>query len=71
MIGRLYVLKVVADEHVNNAMDSSSLKLWHYRFGHLGIDHNMKLVNGKMLEGMDNAVEETSVICEACFMACC
>ena len=40
-------------------------------FGHLGIDNNMKFVNDKMVKGMDNAVDETSVICEACFMACC
>ena len=32
MIGKLYVLKVVADEYVIIGMDESSLKLWHYRF---------------------------------------
>ena len=31
----------------------------------------MKLTNGKMVEEMDNVVDETSVICEAGVMACC
>ena len=60
-------MKVVGDEHVNVAMDLWTMsKLWHYRFRHLGLDNNMKLVNGKMVEGMDNAVDKRSVICEAC-----
>ena len=68
MVGKLYVLKVVPDEHVNVAMDESSLKLWHYRFCHLGMDNIMKVVNNKMVEGMDNATDQTSVVCEACVM---
>ena len=68
MVGKLYVLKVVPDEHVNVAMDEPSLKLWHYRFGHLGMDNIVKLVNNKMVEGMDNATDQTSVVCEACVM---
>ena len=28
----------------------------------------MKLMNGKMVEGMDNTIDPTSAICEACFM---
>ena len=35
MVGKLYVLKVVPDKHGHVAMDESSLKLWHYRLGHL------------------------------------
>ena len=68
MVGKLYVLKVVHDEHVHSAMDESSLKLWHYRLGHLGMDNTVKLVNDKLVEGMDNAINQTSVICEACLM---
>ena len=68
MVGKLYVLKVVPDEHVNIVMDESSLKLWHYRFGHLGMDNIMKVVNNKMVEGMDNVTDQTSVVCEACVM---
>ena len=68
MVGKLYVLKAVPDEHVHVAMDESSLKLWHYRLGHLGIDNIVKLVNNKLVEGMDNAIDQTSVICEACLM---
>ena len=68
MVGKLYVLKVIPEEHVNIAMDESSLKLWHYRFGHLGMENIMKLVNDKLVEGMDNATDLTSVICEACIM---
>ena len=64
MIGKLYVLKVVADEHVNVAMDY--VEIMALSVGHLGLDNNMKLVSGKMVEGMDNAVDKTSVICEAC-----
>ena len=48
-------------------MDESSLKLWHYRLGHLGTDNIVKLVNDKLAEGMDNAIK-TSVICEACLI---
>ena len=59
MIGKLYVLKVVADEHVIIGMDESSLKLWHYWFCYLGMDNVMKLVNGKMVQRMDNASDQT------------
>ena len=39
------------------AVDESSLKLWHYRFSHLGMDNIVKLVNDKLVEGMDNAID--------------
>lgn len=40
MRGKLYVLKMsVPDEQANIAERSSSLKLWYYRLGHLGMDN--------------------------------
>ena len=36
--GKLYMLKIVMNEHVNVAKENSSLKLWHCRYGHLGMD---------------------------------
>ena len=64
MARELYVIKVVPEEHGNVVVDESSLKLWHYQFSHLGMDNIVKLVNNKLVEGMDNAIDQTSVIFE-------
>ena len=53
MVEKLYVLKAVPDKHVHVAMDESRLKLWNYRLGHLGMDNIVKLVNDKLVQGMD------------------
>ena len=49
-------------------MDELSLKLWRYRFGHLGMNNMVKLVNDKLVERIENAIDQTSVIWEACLM---
>jgi hypothetical protein len=39
MKGKLYMLKITTVDHVNIAKEHSNLKLWHYRYGHLGMDN--------------------------------
>ena len=36
--GKLYMLKIATKEHVNVVKENCSLKLWHYRYGHPGMD---------------------------------
>ena len=46
--GKLYVLKMlIPDEQVNISERNSSLQLWHYRLGHLGMDNVNKMMNDK------------------------
>ena len=59
-------MKVVEEEHVNIAKESD-LQLRHCRFCHLGMDNVTKLMNNKMVDGMDKIAEEKSH-CEACIM---
>ncbi len=44
MHGKLYMLKVISEEYVN-VMKKNNLimKLWHCRFGHLGMDNNYSM----------------------------
>ena len=68
IVGKLYMLKIVQNEEVNIAKDESNLKLWHYRYGHLGMDYVSKLINDKMVTGMDTVHDERNVACEGCIM---
>ena len=69
MRGKLYVLKMlIPDEQVNVAERSSSLQLWHYRLGHLGMDNVNKMMNEQMVDGMNSVNDEKSSVCEACIM---
>ena len=69
MQGKLYILKVIPDEHINIARDNNDLQLWHCRFGHLGMDNVSKLVKSKMVEGMVcNEKAERNSVCEPCVM---
>ena len=66
---KLYLLQIVEDQHVYNAQKNSNLELWHYWYGHLGIDNVKVLMKGEMVDGIsskDNC-QECSV-CESCIM---
>jgi hypothetical protein len=66
---KLYVLKIVTDEHVHIAKEDSNLELWHYRFGHLGMHNVNKLMNDDMVEGMDSVNDGgKDSVCEGCVM---
>ena len=65
--GKLYMLKIVMNEQMNVAKDSN-LKLWHYRYGHLGMDGVKKLTKGDMVVGMDGTTDESDPVCEGCIM---
>ncbi len=66
---KLYVLKIVADEHVHIAKEDSNLELWHYRFGHLGMHNVNKLMNDDMVKGMDSVNDGgKDSVCEGCVM---
>ncbi len=66
---KLYVLKIVADEHVHIAKEDSNLELWHCRFGHLGMHNVNKLMNDDMVEGMDSVKDGgKDSVCEGCVM---
>ena len=67
MHGKLYMLKIVMSEHINMAKKDSNLKLWHYRYGNLGMDSVTKLMKDDMVVGMDNTTDEDTV-CEGCIM---
>ncbi|CAB4038208.1 Retrovirus-related Pol poly from transposon TNT 1-94 [Paramuricea clavata] len=63
------MLKVVTVDHVNIAKEDSNLKLWHYRYGHLGMDNVNKLMKGEMVQGMDCVMDgESDSVCEGCIM---
>ena len=65
----MYVLKIVADEHVHIAKEDSNLELWHYRFGHLGMHNVNKLMNDDMVKGMDSVNDGgKDSVCEGCVM---
>ena len=70
MQGKLYMLKITTVDHVNIAKEHSNLKLWHYRYGHLGMDNvNIKLMKGEMVQGMDRVMDgESDSVCEGCIM---
>ena len=68
IVGKLYMLKIVQNEEVNIAKDESNLKLWQCRYGHLGMDYISKLINDKMVTGMDTVHDERNVACEGFIM---
>ena len=67
MHGKLYMLKIVMSEHINMAKKDYNLKLWHYRYGHRGMDSVTKLMKDDMVVGMDNTTDKDTV-CEGCIM---
>ena len=67
MHGKLYMLKIVMSEHINMTKKDYNLKLWHYRYGHLGMDSVTKLMKDDMVVGMDNTTDKDTV-CEGCIM---
>jgi hypothetical protein len=61
------MLKIVTDDHVSIAKEDSILKLWHDRFGHLGMDNVNKLMKGEMDQGKDCVINgESDSVCEGC-----
>lgn len=69
MQGKLYMLKIVSDEHINIAKDEIDIHLWHNRFGHLGMDNVEKLMKDKMVEGMKCSTKVgRKSVCEPCIM---
>ena len=69
MQGKLYILKVVPVEHMNIAKENIDMELWHNCFGHLGYDNVSKLINRKMVEGMNCDVQvKPKTVCEPCIM---
>ena len=69
MCGKLYILKVVPEEHVHVARKEADMYLWHCRFGHLGMDNISKLINGNMVVGLNSSRDgEVSSTCESCIM---
>lgn len=49
---KLYFLQIVEDQHVNVVWKDCNLQLWHYRYGHLGIDNVKDLMKGELVDGM-------------------
>lgn len=68
MHGKLYMLKIVMSEQVNVAKKDSDLRLWHYRYGHLGMDSVTKLMKKDMVVGMNDTTDEKDAVCEGCVM---
>ena len=69
MKGKLYMLKVVSKKYVNVAKNNPNMKLWHCRFGHLGMDNISKLLNENMVGGMSGVKDgDMSDVCEACVL---
>lgn len=68
--GKLYVLKLVQEEHAKVAREGSGDKqLWHCRLGHLGMSNLEKLCKEEMVEGMTlNTNERSESLCEGCIM---
>ena len=66
--GKLYTLKIV-NKHVNIAKQQPDTDqyLWHCRFGHLGMNNVNKLIDEKMVNGMDGVSNmKENQFCEAC-----
>ena len=59
--------RLVMSENINMAKKDSNLKLWHYRYGHLGMDSVTKLMKDDMVVGM-NTTDEKDTVCEGCIM---
>ena len=66
---KLYILKVIPNEHLNIAREDVDMQLWHCLFGHLGMDNMSKLAKSKMVDGMScNDKAERKSVCEPCIM---
>ena len=69
--GRLYKLNTIPTESVNTVSKEpnteSSLELWHYRFGHLGMDNVKKLKHDNLVDGMQIQLKKAE-LCEPCIM---
>ena len=66
---KLYFLQITENETINIAQKDSNLKLWHYRFGHLGMDNVKRLMKDEMVDGMsskDNCNGDS--VCQGCIM---
>ena len=64
--GKLYILKTTS-EQANTVEDSSNPELWHYRFGHLGMENMRKLSEINMVNGIDTIhLNESKLLCEGC-----
>ncbi len=60
---------LVRTTYINVVKEEPDVHLWRCRFGHLGMDNMSKLINGKMVEGMNNARDNgTNSACESCVM---
>ncbi len=64
------MLKVIpGKEYINVAKEEPDIHLWHCRFGHLGMENMSKLINGKMVAGINDARDNgTNSACESCVM---
>lgn len=79
--GRLYGMDFECVKVRNGSVSSSALvtgrvnkhlELWHQRFGHLGNENLLKLVNKRMVEGMkimDAGEKNEKLLCEPCITA--
>lgn len=70
LLSKLYLLQTKEeDHHVYISQKHSILELWHYRYGHLGIDNIKELMKGEMVYGISNEDKSKErSICESCIM---
>ena len=70
-MGNLYHLKCSLSKETDFNMNCSSVpdskeKLWHRRFGHLGVDNLKKLKVDQLVDGFDYDTSEKHQFCEPC-----
>ena len=54
-------------DHVNvSSQEQSKVKLWHRRFGHLGLRNMNNLKKNELVDGFDYDVQEKPDFCEPC-----
>ena len=71
LVGKMYYLKLVNDDHAKLANEGLSDKeLWHSQYGHLCMDNVKKLWKENMMDGMTliNSDEKHEALCESCIM---
>ena len=71
-IGNLFYLNIIDEETHENAqivmkhIETNEEKLWHSRFGHLGMDNMKKLVKNELVNGLKYNISNSEGFCEPC-----
>ena len=71
-IGNLFYLNIIDEEAHENAqivmkhVETNEEKLWHSRFGHLGMDNMKKLVKNELVNGLKYNISNSEGFCEPC-----